>query len=371
MLAVWRCTDRRAAFIGGAIGIVPLLAWFGFALSYYGSVLPNTVYAKLGGGVAQIDMLRQGAHYILHSFSTDPVGFGLILAGFASTLIERKKEHWALAVGIAAYLAYTVWVGGDFMVWRFISVPVFGAAILVSRSRLAVPVPYALATIAGLLTVSWYSGSPYLSPADFGPAQQTGTRGIVIERAWYFPPYGLLSPTQHFPDVTAWADPMGCNRQEPPPIRIEYRIGIKGLEAGPCTHVIDVAGLADPLLARLPAIDVPDLRIGHFFRNLPAMYEQSIAADDNLLVEPAIRELYSAVRLATRGPLWSGERWKAIGALALGSLNQPLAFASFRTPPFPTKSLDPDVRAAPYGPLRDGIDEEFYRSRNYDVSMLR
>ena len=171
-------------------------------------------------------------------------------------------------------------------------------------------------------------------------------------------------------DRVGGSDGLQSSRGTADPNRVPDRNG-KGLEVGPCTHVVDVAGLADPLLARLPAIDVPDLRIGHFFRNLPAMYEQSIAADDNLLVEPAIRDLYSAVRLATRGPLWSGERWKAIGALALGSLNQPLAFASFRAPPFPTKPLSPDVRAAPYGPLRDGIDEEFYRSRNYDVSMLR
>ena len=45
-------------------------------------------------------------------------------------------------------------------------------------------------------------------------------------------------------------------------------IGIESYFAGPDFHVVDVLGLADPLLSRLPAVGT--WRVGHYCRDQPA-----------------------------------------------------------------------------------------------------
>ena len=93
------------------------------------------------------------------------------------------------------------------------------------------------------------------------------------------------------------------------------RIGFAGLNAGPSSHFIDSCGLADPLLARLPAKVDPDWRIGHFDRALPANYEISISLDENLLTDTATKRSWDTLRLITRGPVFSLARFKAIALI--------------------------------------------------------
>ena len=90
-------------------------------------------------------------------------------------------------------------------------------------------------------------------------------------------------------------------------------VGMAGYYTGPDRHIIDVYALCDPLLARLPTA-VP-WRIGHFQRDIPAGYWESVNADRNLIEDPEIAALYDTIRTVTRGPIWSWSRWKAILAL--------------------------------------------------------
>jgi arabinofuranosyltransferase len=100
-------------------------------------------------------------------------------------------------------------------------------------------------------------------------------------------------------------------------------LGSAALSAGPSTHYIDSCALADPLLARMPAKCDSDWRIGHFEREIPSGYEQSILKDQNLLTDPAVRDYWQVIRDATRGPLLSLKRLKAIVRLNLGLLKKP------------------------------------------------
>ena len=50
-------------------------------------------------------------------------------------------------------------------------------------------------------------------------------------------------------------------------------------------HFIDNCALADPLLARLPAKENPHWRIGHFYRQLPTDYKESIEQGKNLIID--------------------------------------------------------------------------------------
>jgi arabinofuranosyltransferase len=100
-------------------------------------------------------------------------------------------------------------------------------------------------------------------------------------------------------------------------------LGTNSLGNPPEVHYIDPCALTDPLLARLPAKYEPGWRIGHFERQIPAGYEDSIREDKNLLKDPLTKDYWEVIRNATRGPLFSIERFKAIARLNLGLLRKP------------------------------------------------
>ncbi|HNB55164.1 MAG TPA: hypothetical protein PK530_24650, partial [Anaerolineales bacterium] len=115
-----------------ALGSLPLLAWEGFSLFYYGFPLPNTYYAKLSTGIPQMELTRQGIQYLLNALEFDPLTLLLISAGLLAAFTLRARKTTALALGIVLYLAYVVHIGGDFMAGRFLTVPLLLAVILLA-----------------------------------------------------------------------------------------------------------------------------------------------------------------------------------------------------------------------------------------------
>ena len=57
--------------------------------------------------------------------------------------------------------------------------------------------------------------------------------------------------------------------------------GFTGFFSGRELHVMDNAGLGDPLMARLPMIAEPHWRIGHFRRAEPAGYADTLRSGVN------------------------------------------------------------------------------------------
>jgi arabinofuranosyltransferase len=94
--------------------------------------------------------------------------------------------------------------------------------------------------------------------------------------------------------------------------------GFQGYFSGPHVHLIDDWGLADPLLARLPIRIKPSWRIGHFRRNLPPGYLQSVEEGDNRIHQQNLAEYYDELHLITSGPVWSLQRFAAIWAFNSG-----------------------------------------------------
>jgi arabinofuranosyltransferase len=98
-------------------------------------------------------------------------------------------------------------------------------------------------------------------------------------------------------------------------------IGYAGFAAGPNDYFIDVVGLSDPLLSRLPAqlpAQYKDWKSGHFHRDVPAGYVDSLTHNDNRIVDPFTYAYYDVVRLITRAPLWNSARWWAIWQMNTG-----------------------------------------------------
>jgi hypothetical protein len=111
-----------------------------------------------------------------------------------------------------------------------------------------------------------------------------------------------------------------------------------GWQAADRTYIVDTNALTDPLLARLPAMQEPPWRIGHFTRVPPPGYLATLVLGENRIGDPGVAAYYDDLRLVTRGRLWTGERLRAILRLnlkrrpELGNADLYLAPARYETP---------------------------------------
>ncbi len=298
-----------------AIAAIPVVAWTAVATYYYGFPFPNPAYAKLGPGIPLNERVVQGGYYLLRSVTTDPmtpfiIGLGLV-AGFRSSGISA-----AITVGLLLYLVYVVSIGGDFMEGRFLTAPSLLGALLLAKVQYGRWGRIVLAVcIAGLGVIE--APKTILSGRDY--VAKDLWHGIADERGVYFSDYGWLNDDDGVfgaPNWTADAGPH-CAR-----VRCGG-LGWASLTAGPSIHFIDFCALADPLLARLPAKEDPEWRIGHFMRQLPTNYKESVETDTNLLSDPATRDYYGSIRLITRGPLADVRRLREMVRMNFGMVPLP------------------------------------------------
>jgi len=89
-------------------------------------------------------------------------------------------------------------------------------------------------------------------------------------------------------------------------------IGITGFFAGPGIYIIDIYALTDPLLARQPAVLSGNWRIGHFRREIPDGYIDSISTGKNIIKDTIIANRYDQIKLITRVNLFDSRRLRAI-----------------------------------------------------------
>ncbi len=315
---------------------VPVIAWFTFALSYYGTLLPTTFTAKTNVDIPRAELLVAGFRYLAASFLYDPVAFLILITGAILAIVTGGIVTRLTMIGVGFYLAYIIWIGGDFMAGRFLAVPVFLTVAVLALERLGAFVTLlpdvnkrtarsgnrvvrraaaisAAALIVPMVLIGWGRSdliTPNLPNAERWDFWANG--GIADERGFYMARgrglwqyLGNLRPvTQPFKD-----------EDEPPPegfrtdlVQIQAAaanwpsnatsesvfvrcggLGEGGVLAGPTAHYVDPCGLSDAFLASLPyfARDF-DWRPGHFNRFIPAGYLEAIAERDPNLVEDEI-----------------------------------------------------------------------------------
>jgi arabinofuranosyltransferase len=145
--------------------------------------------------------------------------------------------------------------------------------------------------------------------------------GVGDEQAWYFPYSGLATWGRYHPlpdPDQEWVKLAGQLRTTGEKVYVGKGIGFLGYYAGPKVHIIDMFGIGDPLLARLPVATDKTWRIGHFKRDIPLGYVQTFRDDKNDLKDASLIEYYDHLRFIISGPLWSGERWRAIWEINTG-----------------------------------------------------
>ncbi len=149
-LSTWRrSTGARAWLLGQLEIVVPFAVvvglWLSWKWQFYGDLLPNTFYVKVGASAT-----RSGLRYVwrfLSSYGLWPVPLLGLIAWWRS---RRSAPNQAIAFSIGTLLlwvGYVVRVGGDFMEFRFL-VPVLPLFLL-----------GAAATILTLARSTWSRGA--------------------------------------------------------------------------------------------------------------------------------------------------------------------------------------------------------------------
>ncbi|UCG63153.1 MAG: hypothetical protein JSV52_07700 [Candidatus Zixiibacteriota bacterium] len=309
-----------------ALGFVPLVIWEMFSLFYYGFLWPNTAYAKLATAVPWTTLTEQGLYYIWSSLRVDPLTVVVIAGGVAIPLIRKQWRLVLISAGLIIYLIYLVRIGGCFMSGRLLTAPLILAVIVLTQYSLRLTKTFwisaAVIVVLGLVT----SYSPVYTTADDGSAdveKMKFGRGIVDERGWYFSGAGLLNapvdkpmPTHKYAELARiQRQPLTANRTA---MTTRSTVGFYGYFAGPAIYVIDLCGLGDPLLARLPFDTTKNWRIGHIYRAVPEGYRETVLTGRNALQDPNLRKYYDKLKLVVSGGLFDGTRLKTIVEMNLG-----------------------------------------------------
>lgn len=169
---------RLAPVLGYALPglclFVPFLAW---RFLYYGEWLPNTFFAKSAGDPYP----GQGWFYVQLFFAVYWVLVPAAVAVVAMPWLQRgRTTPWLLPWFVGTYLGFVVWVGGDFMLARFVLpvTPLLYLALELVARRL----PYRLGVVACVATIALTlvcAPGPELLRTD------DNVRGIADERAQY------------------------------------------------------------------------------------------------------------------------------------------------------------------------------------------
>ncbi|WP_025182326.1 hypothetical protein [Leptospira kirschneri] len=376
--------EQRIQFLKYSIlGMFPWFIYLTFSIVYFGSLLPNTFYAKTNVLFSFSERISAGWNYIKISLKWDPIViciFGLhIFWTFSGPILKRftkvewtlsEKEKGILWISLASIffvLFYLFWVGGDFMAGRFLGtcliISVFFQCVffelrfknsnlniqrlLYKSSKLG----FNKSKILSWKGLSWSWDKIlfafvsiiliYFFTHPFSPFhyifQKTKVRvenGIVDERASYHDNSSLkhwiagVTPATH-----PWAmyairissknrlkstnsnlnlfdgkQVLWKGSEEIQQVRITTNVGLAGFYGGPGIHWIDLLGITDPFLARLPGKGFP----GHYVRLLPQGYKEYIEEIYVSLPNKELDRFYYEVRLLSEEEIWTKQRWKVI-----------------------------------------------------------
>lgn len=320
------CTAGQRVRAGFVLisGFLPLIAWLAFSLFYYGFFMPNTAYAKLNTGIPQTLLYQQGIGYFLSSLSLDPVTLLVTALGLAAAVLSRNSRQLAIAAGVVLYCGYIVYIGGDFMNGRFFTVPLLCAVILLCMSDVTTDFRSLLLPLSIVLIVGFTSPyPPVFSTENYGQTRDAiDVRGVADERAYYYPTTGLLRACRNCLEPNhEWAALGLAARNDTNSVEVVPSSGFFGFFAGPDKHIVDTYALLDPFLARLALRDVANWRIGHFVRQVPSGYIETLESGENRIKNPQLAEFYGHLALITRGDLINLRRFIEIYRMNTGQYN--------------------------------------------------
>lgn len=306
-------------------GFVPLVIWELISLVYYGFLVPNTAYAKLGSGATTEFVIRQGTRYFKNSLEWDPITLVCIAAVLVVTLrrFRQQPKHAVAALGVLFYLGYVFKIGGDYMSGRFFSAPlVVAAGLLANREN--IPKPTVLVGSVVITVLAFVAPNPTVSSGKDYTDQRLDTDALIDDERGYRHRFaGLISDREGaFLLEAPWYEQGLAHRKQAEDAGetiglLSRNGGYMGYAAGPHVHYINPYGITDPLLARLPG-RIGYVLPGHFWRHPPAGYAEA-AVNQGTIEDPDLAKYWDELSLIVSGPLWSADRWAAIWRMHTGA----------------------------------------------------
>lgn len=349
-LSLWIVrASRRVRCVSAVSFLLPVAVWMSWSYATYRTVLPNTFLAKRNLDIDQLELLGQGLFYLRVSLTHDLAGAALLVTALILGFVSTQRLVAVQVLGIPIYLAYVVSNGGDFMVGRFLSTPIYLAAVSIpillksrryfpfpawklSRVKTRIPANYVVGSLAGVLLLGTFGPSAVSlsrQPYERFDWQHPNSRGIADERGFYASrgrgvdflvrEYSLaISGTQcstgnttrgcdllspfSIVDISRQANGWPEKTEKSPllPRYVEVTCGLLGGKAilsGPQTHWVDTCGLTDRVMAGITfRPSEKGWRIGHFEREIPPGYLEAVANNDvSFIVDPSTRRQVEAV----------------------------------------------------------------------------
>lgn len=293
------------------VGFSPVAVWLLFSLCYYGFLLPNSYYAKLGIDAPQSLLWSMGRHYLAENFRQDPIT--LLVCAAAVAVCWASWRTLLAGLGVVLYVSYVVSIGGDFLGFRFLAPPFLLSTMILIHCLGAWSAHvgrggWRALTAAALL----YS---VVMPASPLRAMHGGPRAPDVE--YYFPASGLArwTPGARFPfaKFLLVTGPADCRRLRATGLSIAVGgDGLNGFCRGPNAYLIDPHGITDPLMARLSLPLARQFKPGHMWKPLPIGYIESMSEGVNRIADPDLAAFHARVRTVISGPFWTLERWRSI-----------------------------------------------------------
>ena len=314
-----KARDRWLTLLAAAL---PLVVWSAFSLMYYGSLWPNSAYAKLNNGMSMADSFRAAEPYFRDLITYDAVSALVIAAAAIRGLLQGSWRMRPLAFGLVLYVLYLGSAGGDYMGGRLFSTPfVMAVAMLALNVRLRwwwnAPL-WIIVTVALGLHRGWIVKDvhPHAEPR------------LMSQHAWMYPITGWLAETRRadFSNMP-WGEQGLKARAEKHEVVAKCAVGLYGFNAGPGVRIVDPLAIGDGFLSRLPS-KKPSYP-GHFERALPQGYVDTVTSGKNELRDPSLRMLYEKIRLIETAPLLDPARLQAIWALNTGEDKRLAALAVY------------------------------------------
>ena len=301
------------------IGFLPIIIWECFSVIYYGFPFPNTYYAKLNTGISHAVLIRHGILYFFNSIAWDPITLIIIATSFTMSMISGNRKEKMISAGIMLYLGYILWIGGDFMSGRFLSVPLLASVVIMVSLLRNSTTTQKIFYLAIICFMGFMSFTPSFSAPTIRNDELENLTGVNDEQAWYYSGTGLLRWGRSSPLPNhQWIYEGRELRDQGVKVYVGKGIGFLGYSAGPNVHVIDYFALSDPLLSHLPVHRNTKILIGHYSRPIPAGYIATLETGNNQIENQNIKQYYEFLSLITKHQLWSAERWQAIWKINTG-----------------------------------------------------
>ncbi|MGN6696425.1 MAG: hypothetical protein ACTHN0_19760, partial [Aquihabitans sp.] len=324
-LLCWWLLQRQAPgrfrhALGWAVSLVVISEVL--RMGYFGTLVPNTALAKLGGGF----LPGQGMEYLL-AFARPyalPLALPLLVIALLPVVRAAGRPERIVAatfvVPSVLVVAQLVAIGGDYINGRLLVAPMFGLLapfVLVplrpiwGTGRVARPRRIAVGVLAGWMLLSALLLRPPYEPRGKDIlnarldarelAMQGFTAGTDVREIADYDHSFLANPYHEFAVVQErtdggilWVDdpwtkqavPLG---EDDGPTIASGAVGALGVVAGPGVRIIDRTALADPVASRLP---VTQHTPGHL-RFLPTAW---VFARAGVLTDPESKAAARALR---------------------------------------------------------------------------